>query len=156
MNNGIYEKLTRKSVIIESQPQRHTHIARAAANLSRRNVDQATVELLNEAHARLIVLCYERDESGQLCNVDPATGKVLIPLPWGKSGHAKWGIAPSEADALRAIMFARQQNGVPLFHFDRSRRAWYVNLADHPALPVLAEWQISVAEYREARGDGGA
>jgi hypothetical protein len=94
-------------------------------------VDAAVVEVLNEALARLTWLCYERDEDGRLCNVDPATGRVLVPLPWGRAGHSKWGISPSEADTMRAIMLPRQRVGVPLFNFDRSRRAWFLNIAEY-------------------------
>jgi hypothetical protein len=150
--NNILATLERKTAISTAQPERYTHIARAAQTLSRRTVDQATTELLNEAHSRLILLCYERDDTGHFVNVDEVTGKVLIPLPWGKKGHAKWGIAPSEADVFRRIMFARQRLGLPLFHFDRSRRSWFLALHDYPALPVVAEWEIGVGEYRAARG----
>ncbi len=148
-SNGIW---ARKMAISNADPDRYTAIQRAAQALSRRNVDQAVCELLNEAHSRLIVLCYEYDDTGRLVNVDAPTGKLLIPLPWGKAGYKKWGLAPSEADTFRRIMFARQHNGLPLFFFDRSRRAWFVNLREYPALPVLAEWEIGVGEYRAARG----
>lgn len=158
-HNGIIAMVTRKGSIATVTPQRHTTIQRAAESLSRRNIDQAITELLNEALARLTVLCYERDDDGQLCNVDPATGRVLVPLPWGKAGHAKWGISESEADTMRAIMFRRQREGLPLFHFDRSRRAWFLNSAEYPdgaaVIAQLKEWEIMVGEYREARGKGG-
>lgn len=150
--------LLRKENIAKASPQRHTAIQRAAVNLSRRNVDAAVTELLNEALARLTLLCYERGDDGQLCNVDPATGRVLIPLPWGKAGYAKWGLAPSEGDTMRAIMFTRQSVGVPLFFYDRSRRAWFLNLEDFPSgevvLAQLKEWEISIGEYRDARTKG--
>jgi hypothetical protein len=149
--NGIFHQLERKAELSNATPERHLSLRRAAEQLSRRNVDQAVTELLNEAHSRLITLCYERDDTGQLVNVDGATGKVLIPLPWGKKGYAKWGLSPSEADTLRRIMFARQRTGLPLFHFDRSRRSWFLNLASYAALPVVAEWEIGVIEYRAAR-----
>lgn len=143
-----------------TSPQRHTNLQRAAEALSLRNVDQATVELLNEALGRLVLLVYERGEDGQLCNVDPATGKLLIVPPWGKKGHRKWGLAPSEADAMRAIMLRRQREGLPLFAFDRSRRAWFANLADFPegkvVIAQLREWEITIGEYRQARAYGGA
>jgi len=134
------------------QPQRHTALRQAAESLSRLNVDQATTELINEAHSRLIMLCYQRDDTGRLCNVDEATGRILVPVAWGKKGHAKWGITSTEAISFRRIMFNRQRNGVPLFFFDRSRRSWYINLVDHPVMPVVAEWNIGVSEYRLARG----
>lgn len=152
MTNSIIRAVARKEIVAQASPQPRTTLQRAAETLSRRNVDNATIELLNEALARVTLLCYERDEGGVLCNVDGATGKVVIPLPWGRGGYKRWGISVTEADAMRAIMFARQRNGVALFSFDRSRRAWYLNLRDYPALPRLSEWTISLAEYREARG----
>jgi hypothetical protein len=154
-SNGFFHTLARKESVGSVQPVRYTTIQRAAASLSRLNVDQATTELINEAHSRLITLCYQRDDTGHLVNVDAATGKILIPLPWGKAGHAKWGLTPSEGDAFRRIIFNRQRHGVPLFFFDRSRRAWYIDLVDHPVLPVVGEWDIAVNEYREARAEGG-
>lgn len=153
--NGILHQLERKATISQADPERYTNIARVAASLSRRNVDQAICELINEAHSRLVVLCYERDDTGRLVNVDEVTGRVQIPLPFGKAGHKKWGLSPSEADTFRRIMFTRQRQGLPLFFFDRSRRAWYVALGDYPALPVLAEWNIGLNEYRDARANGG-
>jgi hypothetical protein len=159
-HNGVVATVVRKSAIAQASPQRHTTIQRAAEALSRRNVDQATCEVLNEALARLTMLCYERDDTGHLCNVDPATGRVLLPLPWGKLGYTKWGLSPSEADAMRAIMLTRQRVGLPLFFFDRSRRSWYLNLADFPEASVvlaqLKEWEIGVGEYRAVRANGGA
>jgi hypothetical protein len=149
--NNILHTLERKAAISNAQPERYTAIQRAAQTLSRRTIDAAVTELLNEAHSRLILLCYERDDTGHLVNVDERTGKILVPLPFGKKGHVKWGIAPSEADTFRRIMFARQRTGLPLFHFDRSRRSWFVNLASYPALPVVAEWEVTVQEYRAAR-----
>jgi len=155
-HNGIVRVVTRKEGIAATAPARYTHIQRAAESLSRRNVDQAITELLNEALARLTVLCYERGDDGQLCNLDPATGRILIPLPWGKKGFAKWGLSASEGDAMRAIMLTRQRQGLPLFFFDRSRRSWFVNLVDFPdgavVLGQLKEWEISVSEYRQTRG----
>lgn len=158
MSNEVIHTIARKEGIAQTTPQRHTTVQRAAQALSRRNVDQATTELLNEALARLVLLTYERDEAGALCNVDGTTGKVLIPLPWGRAGHTKWGLSPSESDAMRRIMFTRQRVGVPLFFFDRSRRAWFCNLEDYPdgavVLAQLKEWEIGVGEYREARSLG--
>jgi hypothetical protein len=151
-NGSVFATIARKDTVEGSQPLRHTTIQRLAANLSRLNVDQATTELLNSAHCHLIELCYQRDETGHLVNVDPATGKVLVPLCWGKKGHAKWGLTSTEANAMRRIMFARMRDGVPLFFFERSRRAWYVDLGSYAAMPVVAEWEIRVVELRLARG----
>jgi hypothetical protein len=143
----------RKGEVMQAAPQRHTTVRRAAESLSRRNVDAATVELLNEALGRLTALCYEVDGSGMFCNVDPATGRVLVPMPWGRLGHTKWGLTPTEANTLRLIMLTRQRRGLPLFFFDRSRRAWYLNMEFGDGAAVLAqlkEWEIGVVEYRSA------
>jgi hypothetical protein len=142
--------MERKADVSTTTPERYTALRTIAEELSLRNLDRAVVELLNEALARTTMLVYEKDEDGFI-NIDRVTGKILIPLPWGKKGHKRWNLRPSEANALRAIMFSRQRNGLPLFFFDRSRRAWYISLADHAAMPVLSEWEITVAEYRLAR-----
>jgi len=72
----------------------------------------------------------------------------------GKVGHSKWGITETESQVFRRIMFTRQRLGLPLFHYDRSRRAWFLNLADYRdgrrILEQLAEWEISIEEYRNA------
>lgn len=153
--NGIHNTLARKEGLSLVTPARHTLLRNAVTNLSRRNIDQSICELMNEALARLVLLAFERDDDGRLCNVDGATGRVLVPLPWGKLGYAKWGLAPSEANAMRRIMLIRQREGVPLFSYDRSRRAWFVNLDDYPdgvrILRQFKEWEITVTEYRAAR-----
>lgn len=157
MNSRILQTLERKGDIVQAAPQRHSTIRAAATNLSRKNADAAIVELLNEGLARLTLLCYERDATGILCNVDPATGRVIVPLPWGRNGYAKWGLTVSESIAFRRIMFTRCRVGLALFFYDRSRRAWYLNLADYKdgsaVIAQLKEWQISIGEYRAARSE---
>jgi hypothetical protein len=154
-SSGIIRTLQRKEGIEQTTPTRYMIVRRAAEQLSRRNVDQSVTELLNEALARLTALCYEVDGSGVLCNVDPATGRVLVPLPWGRAGYARWGLTPSEGNTMRNIMLTRQRKGVPLYFYDRSRRAWYLNLHDFEdgavVLAQLKEWEIAIGEYRAAR-----
>jgi hypothetical protein len=150
----IIKTVERKYTVAQSAPQRHTGLRKAAEALSRRNVDQAVCELLNEALARLVQLVYERDAAG-LCNVDEATGKLLIPAPWGRLGHAKWGLRSIEAVILREIMFAFSDVGKSsLFHYDRSRRAWFVDLYNYANHHLAHQWlgrhQIDVAMYRAA------
>jgi hypothetical protein len=154
--NGLAAIVTRKHDIAQAAPSRHTTIQRAAQALSRRSVDTAIVEVLNEALARLTALCYERDDNGVLVNVDAPTGRICVPLPWGRAGYAKWGLTFSEGEVMRRIMFTRQAQGLPLFFFERSRRAWYLNLKEYPSgkrvVAQLKEWEITVGEYRQARG----
>jgi hypothetical protein len=52
-NNGLHITLARKEGVSNAQPERHTALRAAAENLSRRNVDYAVCELLNEALAAI-------------------------------------------------------------------------------------------------------
>jgi hypothetical protein len=101
-----------------------------------------------------VLLAYEQDAGG-LCNVDGATGRLLIPLPWGRNGYARWGLRPQEANILRQILFDWQYSGPSLLLYDRARRAWYVNLYDFDHSDVAKGWlakhQVSIGVYRSAR-----
>jgi hypothetical protein len=151
--NGIIKIVQRKEGIGQSAPQRYMAVRKAAETLSRRNADQAVIELMMEALQRLVDLCFEEDIGG-LCNIDVVTGKVLLPLPWGRNGHQRWGLRPHESNILREIMQGRQyQPG--LFTYDKLRRCWRINLHDFPtydlAMNYLTRYQIGIAEYRTAR-----
>ena len=153
MSENIVRTLERKTPIVQAAPDRHTGLRGVSENLSRRLVDQATIELLTEALHRLVVLAYDADAAG-FVNVDGVTGRLLIPAPWGRAGRAKWGLYPSEADTLRHILRGRQATGLALFVYDRGRRSWLVNLADFPtqrhALAYLKKHPIGVEEWRVA------
>ena len=153
--NGIIAALERKAEISTAQPERFTSLRQAAERLSLHNVDAAIVEVLNEALGRLLLLAYTTDTGG-LCNVDAMTGRLLVPAPMGRNGQAKWGIRPSEANVLRQILFDwHDEERSCLFCYDRSRRAWYVDLANFPSAGLAKGWlrahQISVGIYRAAR-----
>jgi hypothetical protein len=158
-SNGILHQLERKAQITTTTPERYTAIRQAAESLSRRNVDQAVVELFSEAMQRLTLLAYEQDADGY-CNVDPVTWRLLIPAPWGRSGHRRWGITRTEAELLRAMLFARQAQTPDrppgLWLYDRTLRSWRLNVWDYDTLAdgqrYWQRWPLSVAEYRQARG----
>ena len=151
--SDIIATVARKGEIATAQPARFAALRSAAEHLTRRNVDRAIVEVMAEAVARLTVLAYEQDADGW-ANIDGATGKVLVPLPWGKVGYRRWGLRSAEANALRVMLQARQWR-LGVFLYDRSRRAWHVNRGDYPTLgDALTYWErqpLTVAEYREAR-----
>ncbi|MCC6454757.1 MAG: hypothetical protein IT328_07425 [Caldilineaceae bacterium] len=109
---------------------------------------------MNEAIARLVLLAYEQDAGGY-CNIDAATGKLLIPLPWGRNGYARWGLRPQEANILRQILFDWQYPGPSLLLYDRARRAWFVNLYDYSDVDTAKGWlgkhPVSILVYRAAR-----
>lgn len=157
--NGVFHALDRKATISAASPARHTAISRAAESLSRRNADAAIVELMMEAVQRLTLLAYERDADGY-CNIDGVTGKLLIPAPWGRAGHKRWGITPSESVVLREMIQQRQVQregrGPGLWLYDRARRCWRLNTYDYDMLAdgqvYWERWPLGVGEYREARG----
>lgn len=153
-SNGVTESLERKAEISRTDPQRHISLRSAAESISRHNVDAATCELMNEALSRLVLLAYEQDAGG-LCNIDGATGRFLIPLPFGRNGHAKWGLRPQEANVLRQILFDWQQEDPCMLFYDRSRRAWFVDLRHFGAIGIAKAWlrahQVTVGLYRSAR-----
>ncbi len=157
-NNGIIKLVERKGDIAQSAPQRHTTLRRAADVLSLRNVDQAIAELFGEAVQRLTLLAYEQDANGY-CNIDPITGKLLIPAPWGRAGHKRWGITPSESVVLREMILQRQigrkGRSPGLWRYDQSQRTWRLNLYDFDTLANAQQywerWPLTVAEYRDAR-----
>lgn len=159
MANGLHLTMERKPGVAATRPDLHTQprtskLAAAALTLSRRNADAATCELLNEALCRLVDLAFEEDAGG-LCNADFATGRLLIPLPWGRNGHVQWGLRPQEANILRQVLFAWRKDGTPLLIYDRGRRAWLVNLHDYADRDAAGRWlaahQVSIADYRAAR-----
>jgi hypothetical protein len=154
----IVSTVQRKEGIAQASPQRHTTIQRAAEALSRRNADAAVVELFMEAMQRLVLLAYERDADGY-CNIDEVTHRLLIPAPFGKLGHKRWGITGSESIVLREMVQTRQaprgDRPPGLWQYDRARRCWRLNLFDFDTLAdgqkYWQRWPLSVSEYRQAR-----
>jgi hypothetical protein len=152
--NGLTATMERKVQLSTAQPQRHTRLRAAAQSLSLRNVDAAVCELFNEALGRLTLLAYEQDAGG-LCNVDAATGRLLIPLPWGRAGYARWELRAQEANILRQILFDWQQEPQPLYQYDKLRRSWFVNLYDFGDVELDKGWlrqhQLTISVFRAAR-----
>lgn len=153
-SNGVLANLDRKLAVSHAEPERFVSLRSAAETLSRRNVDASVCEILSEALSRLVALLYESDAGG-LANVDSLTGRILVPLPMGKNGHAHWSLRPSEANTLRDILFGWQDEGNSLLFYEWTRHSWFLNLDDYGTLGIARAWlrshQISVALYRSAR-----
>lgn len=136
-------------------------IADSADNLNRAGRDAARVEVVNEAMARLTELCYAID-AGRLCNVDSATGRLLIPAPFGDHGWKFYGLRYREGRTLRTILWDRQDTfkpgrvRPPLYSYDADTRAWYLNIGDYATLDAagwyLSRAEITIAEWRGAIG----
>jgi hypothetical protein len=155
-SNGLW---ARKAAISTADPERYTTIQRAAEALSRRNADAAIVELFAEAMQRLTLLAYERDDDGAWSNIDPVTWRLLLPAPFGRAGHRKWGISRSESEVLRQMIQDRQaqtdHRPPGLWLYDRTRRCWRVNLFDFDTLAdgqaYWQRWPLTIQECRTAR-----
>ena len=151
------ETLQRSQATLDTAPQRHTlpRLADVAESLSRAGLAAAHAELCTAALQRVVELAFIVDTDGRPANVD-LDGRLLVPLPWGKSGYLKWGLRRREADVLRAILQARQvpQQGrpVPLFTYGEDTRAWYLNVADYPteahAMAYVRQFGIVSREYK--------
>jgi hypothetical protein len=152
--NGLTVTMERKAGLSNAAPERYRGLRAAADNLSLRNVDQSVCELMNESLARLVQLAYETDAGG-FCNIDGATGRLLIPLPWGRNGQSRWGLRPQEANILRQVLFDWEQDGSSLLRYDRTRKSWFVALDSFPNYHLAKRWltqhQITIAVYRDAR-----
>jgi hypothetical protein len=151
---GLSITMNRKQMLSNAAPERYRGLRAAAEHLSLANVDTATCELLNEALSRLVALAYEEDAGG-LANIDNVTGKILIPLPWGRNGQGKWGLRPQEANILRQVLFDWEHDAMPLLRYDRTRKSWFINLTEYSNYHLAKRWltshQISIAVYRLAR-----
>jgi len=115
-------------------------VGNVAATLSLRGRMKASAELCNEAVGVLIHLAWQADTDGSAANVDPVTGRLLIPAPWGDSGYRRYGLRSTEGRALRAYMMDIQQHqaaGALIFTYDPTTRNWYLNIYDHSATSAL-------------------
>ncbi len=152
--NGLTVTMDRKQGLSNAAPERYRGLRAVAESISLANVDQAICELMCEALSRLVALAYETDNGG-LCNIDNATGKILIPLPWGSNGQARWCLRPQEANILRQVLFDWEQGAPSLLNYDRTRKSWFINLADYPNYHLAKRWltshQVTIGVYRDAR-----
>ena len=143
--------------------QRKVVLAAAAVTLNRRGLAAAKTELANASLLALAQLVYTADDDGAACNFDPATLRLLVPLPWGSNGYRAWGLRASEARALRHIMFERTicTDPPPWLDYDADSRGWVINgrmyarlglavgyLQAHPI--TVAEWRAAAAATRSA------
>jgi hypothetical protein len=160
ISNGLVKVIERKSEILAAEPARFTPLRQAAESLSRANLYRAHCEVLTEALSRCTAMLYERDAAGRWVNVD-RTGQALIALPWGRAGQRLWGLRRSEANTLRALLFAYQQRhekrkGAALYLYGESERRWWLNVADYPdeasGLAWVRSHPVTVAQWRAYSG----
>jgi hypothetical protein len=133
-----------KTAVATAKAQRHTRkaVLTAASSISRAGRAKANAEVCNEAIVRLLGLLYEYDpDIDDFPNIDAATGRILVYVPWSFHNHKRWGLLVGQADVLRDYLLRLQvlfesgrQNTPPVFLFDRYARRWELNIHDYPKL----------------------
>lgn len=146
-------ELARTEVIAERQDQveRWAPLRAVAQKLSRRGLAAAKVELTNHALALAVDLVLEADDDGVRPNTD-ADGRVLVPLPWTRSGAKAWGLRRTEGRTFNRIMRQRSdREPQPLFIYDPESRGWLWGAWKRStAGSYLRQNPITLAEWRAA------
>lgn len=148
------KELARTEALHEARPERFAPIRQAAQALSRRGVAGAKVELCNAVLLALVELLHEVDPDGVTPHVDDATGRILIPAPWGKRGYRAWGLRQAEGKALNWLLRRRcDRQAEPLFVYDEDGRSWLLGApytSKGAALAYLRQCPITLGEWRPA------
>jgi hypothetical protein len=133
-------------------PAINQRMGAVAESLSRAADEQVRVEIVNEALLAATTLCYQTID-GIPVNIDRRTGKVLVKLPWGRSGWNVWGLRYWEIVVLNGIVRVRtpMRRPVPLFDYNEFGARWFLNVTDYPMLDAgLTYWQrhpVLVADW---------
>ncbi len=146
-------ELARTEVVVDKRDQveRFAPLRAAVQVLSRRGLAAAKVELTNHALALAVELVLEADADGHRPNLD-AGGRVLVPLPWSRTGGVAWGLRRTEQRAFNVIMRQRSdREPQPLFIYDAESRGWLWGAwKRNTAASYLRQNPISLAEWRAA------
>lgn len=134
------------------RPQRKSARRAIAENVSRQTKRTKKAEIINEALAAFVILLYEKDDVGYTSfDLD---GMILVPAPWSKKNHTKWGLRRLEANVLRYIIKEESENNsrTPLFFLDNFR--WYVNATSYARKSQALAWveEINITANRWERG----
>ena len=131
-------------------------VAKSAQELSKAGELAARVEVITEALTKFTALLYQADTDGQLCNVDYANYRLLVPAPWGASGWRVHGLRHWEATALRGHLMERSMQvgkRPALFEYNTECRTWHMNALDYSSFEMaqryLQKEALSVSKLRE-------
>lgn len=138
-------------------------MAAAAEELNRAGYLQAQLGVAEGALVSFIQTLYATDADQRPANYDEATGRILIPLPWGSSGWKHWGLTKTEAAHLRRVLMGRaiMRKPAPLFCHDQESKQWFLDTETYPTTdaalmwvqkfgPQLGEWRTIVQAHRLA------
>lgn len=141
--------IRRFETIAETVAGAHTPLRKAAQDVSARALWAARAELSMQALAAACSTLLEVDDGSRLVNVDMRTGRILVPMPWGKAGGVKWRLRSSEQRVLTLLLRWRAERPDALFVYER--RAWYVqDFTRQRAESYLRNHSFTLAEYRAA------
>jgi hypothetical protein len=120
-----------------------------AEQITRAGATKAHIAIIEAAIRNAIAMLYEPDTDGHPANYEPGTGRILIPVPWGSAGWAKWGLRDWEAKCLRAVWKRRLKKQMPML-FDFNGRQWFLRDDLYPTLDDAARWlQSNPIEFGE-------
>lgn len=103
--------------------------------LDRQALLTAIAAKLQARMADVVEAVYRVDQtSGTWWNADPATGRILCPLPWAEYSHRSFGLVRSECDLMRLCVRHFRKIEAGPFYFHRATRRWYVDLAGWPTI----------------------
>lgn len=100
-------------------------------------------------------------EHGRYVNIDPATRRILIPVPWGSAGWKRWNLRKWEGECLRRVLMGRLGGRQPLlFDYSDYLHGWFVERGYndresvlqwlHKHGPTVDEWRSVVDAHRAA------
>lgn len=146
-------ELARTEVITDAKEdvERFGPMRQFAAKLSRRGLAGAKSELANHALALAVDLVLEQDADGWRPNLD-ADGRILVPLPWTRSGARHWGFRATEGRVFNLIMRQRSdREPQPLFVYDLELRGWLWGAWKRQTVGAyLRQNPITITEWRNA------
>lgn len=141
-------------------------LSQSAEQLNRAGTLQAQIGVVEGALVAFVNTLYAPEADGQPANYDAATGRILIPAPWGSAGWKHWGLRKLEATHLRRVLMGRaaMKRPAPLFAHDPETHQWFVDHESYPTTdaallwvqkfgPQLGEWRTLVQAHREAEAE---
>lgn len=152
----IYELGNRRPAVVSRQ-----RLAETAQDISRAGDLQLHLDACIAATVAFANVLFVVDGDGVPANLDPRTGRILIPAPWGASGWRRWGLRQWEAKCYRRLLLGRvagRRGGA--FDYDKHSRGWFVDIYEYPNSeavllwlkreePNLREWRPIVERMRE-------
>lgn len=163
MLNKLFERAQdigqRKPAVVSRQ-----RLAERAEELSRAGTLQAQLDVCVAAMVALTNVLYSVDADNRPVNIDEATGRIMIPVPWGNSGWKRWGLRKWEAELLRRFLLDEWGDRRDrLYAYDGETRQWCIDhelyQGKEEALsyikyhgPSLTQWRKIAEAHRTREG----